>query len=64
MNVKFDLNTALDDLGWRRSDLCARLGIHRNTVAAWPEGEVPKYVVAYVELALTARRFALRALGN
>ena len=63
MNVKTDLDAALAELGWRRADLSVRLGIHRNTIAAWPGGEAPQYVAAYLEMALTVRRFALRALG-
>ena len=59
----FDLGSTLDELGWSRSELAVRLGLSRESVSRWGE-EVPRYAVAYLEMALMVRRFALRALGQ
>jgi hypothetical protein len=53
-----ELLAALSTLGWKRTDLKRRLGVHANTVTFWCHGRrsVPGYVEAYVGLALHVQR--------
>lgn len=54
---------ALAELGWSKGDLAARLGRHRNAVAAWGD-DPPVYVTEYLRLALTVRRLAQEMLDG
>ena len=42
----YNLDGALEEMGWSRAELARRLGVDRNTVAKWRES-VPGYVCAY-----------------
>ena len=46
-------------LGWSQNELARRLGLHVNTVSRWglstARSEIPRYAVAYVDLALELR---------
>ena len=53
MDSMEELDAALIELDWPRAELCRRLGLHRNTPGRWPP--IPKYAVAYLELALEVR---------
>ena len=53
--TRLALDAALAELGWTMSELCRRLGLHRNTPRRW-KMDVPQYVAAYVGLALQGRR--------
>jgi hypothetical protein len=45
----------LDDLGWSWARLGRVLGVHENTVSKWGSIGVPKYAVAYLELACSVK---------
>ena len=49
-----DLGNRLSALGWSEGELARRLGVSVCTVSAWAAGALtmPKYAVAYLELAL------------
>jgi len=61
-----DLKQSLRTLGWRQSDLADRLGVDLATVSRWANGHlpVPKYVSAYLDLALRLRDFSHATLDN
>ncbi len=47
----FNLQNALDRLGWSKKDLADKLGISRVAVSKWADSP-PSYAIAYLELAL------------
>ena len=49
-----ELDVVLKELGWSKSKLCARLGLHRNTPGRWKD-EVPQYVAEYLRVQLLAK---------
>lgn len=49
-----ELDEALGTLGWTRTELCRRLGLHRNTPTGWKAG-VPVYVSEYLRVCLKLR---------
>lgn len=59
-----DLAAALMVLGWSRAELARRLGVHANTASAWAKGGAPRYVRAYLELAVAVKRSSLLIDGG
>lgn len=55
-----DLKHALKSIGWAQSQLAERLGVDLATVSRWANGHlpVPKYVVAFLELAIKVKDFS------
>jgi transcriptional regulator with XRE-family HTH domain len=51
----FDLDKALDALGWRRVDLAARLGMTPESISRWKKN-VPQYAVAYLDAMLQIKK--------
>lgn len=54
---KFQVQAALEILGWSQAELARRLYVHPNTVTGWATGrtKVPGPVVAYLGLAVKAK---------
>lgn len=52
-----DFHAALKNLGWTKAELCRRLGLSKDAPRRWIEGP-PKYVVAYLDLALSLKVLA------
>ena len=53
-----ELDTALNELGWKISDFCRATGLHRNTPSRWRnEGvEIPLWVSKHLALLLEVKR--------
>lgn len=47
------VRVALSDLGWSQAKLGRLLGVRAGTVTDWVQGGAPRYVAAYLELALS-----------
>ena len=54
----FWMKEMLKELGWSKAELGRRLGISSNSVSAWKD-RPPRYVLAYLELAVAAKRLQL-----
>lgn len=52
-----DLSRTLAELGWSKAELCRRLGLSKDAPRRWISGP-PKYVVAYLDLALSLKVLA------
>jgi transcriptional regulator with XRE-family HTH domain len=48
----FDWQRAISQLGWSKAELARRMGIHVNTVGAWPSRGAPTYVEGFLRYAL------------
>jgi transcriptional regulator with XRE-family HTH domain len=55
-----DLKRTLKALGWTQAHLAERLGVDLATVSRWANGHlpVPKYAVAFLDLALKVKDFS------
>lgn len=45
-----EFKAALERLGWKQSDFCAKAGVERNTPSRWGNGHtpIPDWVPAYL----------------
>lgn len=53
---KIELDDALSELGWSKAKLSEKIGVHKATVYEWSKSKPPSYAIAYLELALVAKR--------
>lgn len=51
-----EYTAALKELGWKKSELAARLGVSKNMPSVWGRKGPPKYVVAYLKTHLAVDR--------
>lgn len=53
-----ELQKALDDLGWKQSDLWRKAGLNKDTPSRWLSGKtpIPLWVGAYLGALLEIRR--------
>ena len=53
-----EFDALLAELGWKKSELAARLGVNPGTVSEWSKNGPPAAVAEWLTLMQTVRNFA------